>query len=429
MRLNLEALEALRPWPVYLLVAALPFSLAAVNISKLFLILTALAIFSAAMVKHRHLATLVSFKTVRLILLMLGLLGLSLTYTSAPIQTALLGWAKYAKLITFILILLTIQHYSEARKAVAILVIAQTFVMFTTYLMSWGWQVPWVPSDRFSPERMLGNRHDFAAYSGYLDQSLMTAGYAAMCWHLRDKFPGRWGATLGTVLSCLAFVNVVLLLPGRSGQVALFAVAMLALFWQINRKRHLYLLAVPLILLAFAVTIPSAFRDRMSLVVTQAQTYSGQAEAGNSTGIRLNLWQRAGQAIVERPLTGYGVASFDHEYRRLEGLSSGSPNASNIHNAHQEYLQWGVQLGIGGIGLMLALITLMVRDARKHPTSARRATQSLVAIFAIACLFNCALFDALIGDYFCVTIALLLALGATEVTLEESDKTSRTIAA
>ena len=414
MRLTFEALKSLRPWPVYLLAAALPFSLAAVNVSKLLLLISGLAVLFATLTSQRNLVTLTRFKSAKWILIMLGVLAFSLIYTTAPLQVALLGWVKYAKLIAFILVLVTVQHHKEARTAVGILLVAQTFVMLTTYLMSWGWHVPWVPADRFSADRLLGVRPDYAAYSGYLDQSLMTAGYAAMCWHLRDMLPKKWGPLLATVLSVLAMVNVVLLLPGRSGQVALFAVFSLALFWHMRHKRNLYLLAIPAILIAMAVTVPSAFRDRMTLVVSEAQTYSGHAEAGNSTGIRLNLWQRASQAIAERPLTGYGVASFDHEYRRLEGTAPKSTNSSAHHNAHQEYLRWGVQLGLGGIALFLAFFAYLLRDAQTLAAPNRRATQSLIAVFAIACLFNCALYDALIGDYFCFTIALLLALGATE---------------
>ncbi len=42
----------------------------------------------------------------------------------------------------------------------------------------------------------------------------------------------------------------------------------------------------------------------------------------------------------------------------------------------------------------------------------------MVAIFAIVCLFNSTLFDALIGDYFCFILALLLALGQLTPTQE-----------
>ena len=43
--------------------------------------------------------------------------------------------------------------------------------------------------------------------------------------------------------------------------------------------------------------------------------------------------------------------------------------------------------------------------------SVGRATQSVLAATAIAYLLNSSLFDATIGDFFCVTLGLMLALG------------------
>jgi O-antigen ligase len=53
----------------------------------------------------------------------------------------------------------------------------------------------------------------------------------------------------------------------------------------------------------------------------------------------------------------------------------------------------------------------LLRDAREFDRPARQSMQSVVAVFTVACLFNSALFDALIGDYFCLTLGLLLACG------------------
>jgi O-antigen ligase len=72
---------------------------------------------------------------------------------------------------------------------------------------------------------------------------------------------------------------------------------------------------------------------------------------------------------------------------------------------------WGVQLGVGGIVLLLGFLLLVVRDASGFRPEVRHATHTIVAMLAVVCLFNSTLFDALIGDYFCVMIGLLLALG------------------
>ena len=97
---------------------------------------------------------------------------------------------------------------------------------------------------------------------------------------------------------------------------------------------------------------------------------------------------------------------------RLEGLSGAMIlGPVKIRNPHQEYLLWGVELGAGGTLLLLLLILCLVRDARQFDPPIARATLSVVAAMAVACLFNSALYDGLIGDFFCVTLGLLMALG------------------
>jgi O-antigen ligase len=91
-----------------------------------------------------------------------------------------------------------------------------------------------------------------------------------------------------------------------------------------------------------------------------------------------------------------------------------------LHNPHQEYLMWAVQLGIVGVALFLAFLLVLVRDASRFRPDIRHATQSLVAVLAVVCLFNTTLFDGLIGDYFCVLLGLLLVLGLRSTSPKEA---------
>ena len=72
---------------------------------------------------------------------------------------------------------------------------------------------------------------------------------------------------------------------------------------------------------------------------------------------------------------------------------------------------WGVQLGIPGILLLFALMLSVLRDTMKMEKPHARAAQSTLLALAIACLFNSSIYDAQIGDFFCILIGLLLALG------------------
>jgi O-antigen ligase len=109
--------------------------------------------------------------------------------------------------------------------------------------------------------------------------------------------------------------------------------------------------------------------------------------------------------------------------QRADGLTEERVQATN--NPHQEYLIWGVQLGVPGLLLFLALMLSMLRDSSPMEEKYRRAVQTCVAGFAVACLFNASLFDGLIGDFFCVSFGLLLALGANYKATEATPPTTQ----
>jgi len=201
-----------------------------------------------------------------------------------------------------------------------------------------------------------------------------------------------------------------LVLPGRSAQVALLVAMALSLSWAVSgRKRQLAMLA-PLLLAAVVIAGLPHVRDRTAAVITESLAYARGDRAPTSSGTRLNLWHRSLQAIGERPLSGHGAGSWRHVYARLEAADA-SPMFANVHNPHQEYLLWGVQLGLGGIALLLAFGVALLHDARAFRADIRHATYCLLAVFAVVCLFNSTLYDALIGDYFCFLLGVLLALG------------------
>lgn len=401
--LNIRALERWRPWPVYLMAAAVPISMAATSLSKALILIVGLMIL---LIGKRDMAQRLHLREFRHLPVMLALLAasaLSIGYTSAALELALGDWGKHAKLILIPLILLLLRTRRECLIAVAVLLVAQSFVLFSSCLLAAGWILPWVPV----------NRNALATvYSSYLDQAIMTAGYAAMCWHLRHEMPDSKRPWLMAALAVTALLNVLILLPGRSGQMAMLAVAVLALWWALPSRWRVLVMAAPFVFATLAAASNSQFGERMGLMVEEIQLYHNRNDITTSIGIRLNFWHRSLQAIGEQPLIGHGVASWSQQFLRLAGPEASLGNSPRS-NPHQEYLQWGVELGMVGIGLLLWWMWSLLRDAQRFSDGARHATQSLVVVMAVACLFNSALFDALIGDYFCVALGILLAYGSS----------------
>ena len=114
------------------------------------------------------------------------------------------------------------------------------------------------------------------------------------------------------------------------------------------------------------------------------------------------------------PFKGHGVGAWTPAVKRFEDSRTATQlfGEGNHSNPHQEYLLWGVELGVGGLVLFVALLACMLRDALRFPENIQRATLSVLAALALACLFNSTLYDDLIGDFFCISLGLLIAAGA-----------------
>jgi O-antigen ligase len=124
------------------------------------------------------------------------------------------------------------------------------------------------------------------------------------------------------------------------------------------------------------------------------------------------MWNLSVQAIAEKPLTGYGIGNWTPVIKRLYGAQGDALfGAGNGSNPHQELLLWTVELGLGGALLFVGLLYALFKDTKTFDSPTRRAARSMVVMLFIACMFNSPLYDDLMGDYFCVALGLLLALG------------------
>ena len=384
--------------------ASVGLSMAIISISKFLLLMCGLAILLFDSQARSTYKSVLNAHTPVAILVVLLSFAASLLWTLAPQADALGSMAKYGKLLLVVLILYLIRDRREASQALFAFVGAQVFLLISSWLLFFKIPVPWATSN-------MALTH-YAVFSSYLDQGIISAVLAAMCWHLRSLMPWRFGEHLAVFIALLALSNVLFVLSGRSGHVVAIALLSLAIMWELPKKYRIAVVALPFLLAVLLFVSSSKVRDRLTLVKTEVQAYSSQTTSSTSSGIRLGLWQSAVDIIAQNPFAGAGVGSWSTEHNRLQRTQN--PAHIDIQgngNPHQEYLLWGVQLGIPGILLFVGLMVSIWRDALQMNKLYARATQSVVAALAVACLFNSSIYDALIGDFFCVAIGLLLALG------------------
>ncbi len=392
-------------WARIALVSAIALSaslpMAWISLSKLLLFVAGLSALILRRKSKKPVQPLASVQTTVIVLAALSLFSTSLFWTVADLETALLALVKHAKLLEIILLTALIQSQREARLAILVFLGGQTLVLLASWLLVVG-----VPLRGPVSSLEYG-----VVFSSYLDQGIMLAVSAAVAWHVRPslKLP-LW---MVFPLVAVALADVMLVLRGRTGYVVAFAMLALAMAWHIPKNlRFVTLICVPLTLAIALFQMSSQIQLRVSTIATEIQAYSKNPEAVSSSGWRLNSWTRSLGAIAEQPLRGHGVGGWTATVKRLQG-----PNAVEVFgkgpasNPHQEYLLWGVELGIAGIAFLILFMMSMARDFRNLPVPVYRAGLSVIVALAIACLFNSTLYDGLIGDYFCVLLGLLAAFG------------------
>ena len=378
--------------------------MAIISTAKLLLIICALAVLLNPRHSLKTSALLAGKSTPLAVLVALCAFALSLLWTTAPPADSLGSLAKYGKLIVIVLLLLLIRDRREALYALAAFALGQLFLLTSSWMLFAGIPVPWATSQM----ALTAN----AVFSSYLDQGIIGAVFATICWHLRVLARTRLAQYAIVCIAIAAFLNVFAVLIGRSGHVVAIALLSIAVMWELPKKYRAVAVLIPFVLASGLYFGSAKVRERMTLVEREVQSYSTELQTSTSSGVRLRFWQTSLQAISERPLGGSGVGSWSTEYNRLQRIRNPAhQDVQGNGNPHQEYLLWGVQLGIPGIALLVFLMLSVARDSMRMEKPYARATQSVLLALSIACLFNASIYDAQIGDFFCVALGLLLALG------------------
>lgn len=346
-----------------------------------------------------------------IVLLILAAFATSILWTTGTQAEAFGSLVKYGKLLIIPVVVLMLRSRTEAMAALACFMTVQLFLVVSSWMLFAHLPVPWAIAHTALSHNVV--------FSSYLDEGLMAAVFAGICWHLRELVPGRFGSYSAVGAALLALGTVFFVFEGRSGHVVAIALVTLAILWELPRKYRLGIVLVPFLLLMGLYATSSKVQNRVDLVKKEVQNFSfkkGEAvDSTSSSGIRLHFWHRAVQSIAEKPFLGSGAGSWSSEFNRLERLQNpGHQDIQPQGNPHQEFLLWGVQLGVPGILLLVTLIISIFKDTLAMDQMSARAAQSVLLALVIACLFNATLYDALIGDFFCAALALLLALGSCQ---------------
>jgi O-antigen ligase len=288
---------------------------------------------------------------------------------------------------------------TRARAQFAFL-LASTLILALSFLF-WSGLIDAVPG--------LKGRPDYPVVFKYHITHNILMAVAALLFVLHGlDAKNRRARALLWLLAGAATVNVFLLVPGRTGQLAL-AAAIVYLGLARFGWRGVALVGTALLALAWAawLTPSSVIHERFAEAWQEAAEWkSGDVRTQTSIGLRLQFYRNSLVLIGEHPLLGAGTGAFRSVYAaHVRGTKM--VVADHPHNA---FLHVGVELGLFGLAALLALLAVQWRSARwiANP-SGRIAARGLIVIFVIAGLVSSTFGDHAEGLFFAWASGLLFA--------------------
>ena len=387
--------------PVAVMAIAISLPIAIINLSKLLLLISAFFIILKNKTENND------ERTINKILLnkINALIIISFIYTSSSYLWTSASLDSFAKSVlqhgNFLIIPLLTLHIKNIKESVFILKIfclGQLFQVLSSWLIFIGIKPIWT----------LATIQKYAVFSSELDQSIMNALFATILWHLRHKLFFN-NSKYAVIPILLAIFSVFYIFEGRTGHIVLLTMIFLTIWWSTPIKFKFFSVLTPLFLIILLFSTSTIIEKRFTTVVNEYESFSQHQDKTTSTGARLDFWINAVKIIDNNNFYGSGAGSWSTEYYKIKNDLTVSYSTGN---PHQEYFLWLVELGFPGLIILLTIFYLIYQASMKMPRPERQANLSLLATIMLACLFNCILHDALIGDYLCFVTGLLLITGS-----------------
>ena len=241
-------------------------------------------------------------------------------------------------------------------------------------------------------------------------QNLFMA-FTAFFLAVKARFAGtRFLRVVFGTLSLLAAVNVLFIVPSKTGQ---FILVLLIGYYLFDWLRWKGVIVAGLMIVLVAGLIyrmpTNAVHVRLSELVQEYSQWQPARAASieSATGLRMEFYYNSLKIIGENPLLGVGTGGFRGAYQRQIGNSQ----RVMTDNPHNQYLLTGVELGLVGLAGLAALFIIQWRMAARLPRGQERmlAYAMLLAI-ATGCLFNSFLADHSEGLFYVWTTAILFAV-------------------
>ncbi len=326
-------------------------------------------------------------------LMLFGALVVSVAWSVADASIAWQWVSKYKKLLFIPLVALFFQE--RRHKVIFIKVVLASLVigLFISYLNYFG-----ITKVGNCPEKGCST-HSYIALS-MLNCLLMIISLA---WLL---FSGGFKNKFSVfAISVLSLINVVWVLPSRTGQLMLICILVMVsvIFWASpenheKSKQKTFFVSMAVLIGCLVGLISTSQESRLiesvNKIVVHKEAALKSTDSDVAIDVRSEMYRKTIVLIAEKPLLGWGAGGQEEILARMSEQGATANERYIFANPHNEYLLWAVQ--VGGLGLTLYLywlITIWWAAMKIEYLVDRVIVLCWLLIFTLGCFLNSFLLD------------------------------------
>jgi len=296
-------------------------------------------------------------------------------------------WKKYRELALIIIYMGLASALPNRTRAVTALAIGLMLAMQISFMQAAG---------------MLPMKHGNAVLSSSLTHGALMAWLVFWLMHYHHK-TGMNGIL---ALVALVLANLFFLVDSSTGVVLVLSLGLL-FGLQTMRRAKLAVMAGGLIaVVVFAFAVSPMFRTATQGDVKAVQEMLNGKITFTPTGERLQFYRNSLALLSQAPVLGHGTGRFHERY----AMHVAGTNQVVTANPHNEYLMVGVQSGLVGVGILLALFWALWQAAARWEGMDRWLAQGMVVWLSVGCCFNSFILDSREGMLFALLTALYAKL-------------------
>jgi O-antigen ligase len=164
----------------------------------------------------------------------------------------------------------------------------------------------------------------------------------------RERF--RWLQAFGIAAGAAFLIYI-------DSKSSIIAITLTSVLWFVVKARRwrVYAVLVALAMAAFVVSLPSPKWDNFALRMGRDPTFTSRTE----------IWADSVKLLAEQPYTGFGYNAVWSAFENRLSQYRDAPGPKYGH-AHNAWIEWGLQLGIGGFVTYLLFLGVLLARAIRH---------------------------------------------------------------